>query len=336
MKHTFFLFREMARKLTFILVPLALVAYLVYSWVSSLPEVSPLSDPDVEVTSKNGEELFWGRGRCHVCHRIGERGYALRGPNLGDGKDGAIIPLRAQQRALQLGLTGGTDYLIQCVIQPGAFVVPGYSNEMPEVHKAPISLFPSEITAVIYYLKSLDGHTSSVPDIHLPLQLMSAFESPAQPEFRVRGDVATGRDLFFDSAGPAACASCHVGLDAEGDPRSSAIGPDLTSVAAIRTARYLYDKIVNPDSNVVSGYQEVLVKTRDGRFLVGVIEEESSERVRLLQRDGQITCIDKGAIATLVLQDTSKMPANYAELLDEKQIHDLVAYLLTLRGRLED
>jgi len=69
----------------------ALFCYLIYSWISSLPTTSSLADPNVEFTPEAGEKLFWGRGTCHVCHRIGKRGYALRGPNLGDSKDGQLV-----------------------------------------------------------------------------------------------------------------------------------------------------------------------------------------------------------------------------------------------------
>lgn len=323
----------MAKKLTLILVPLALITYLIYSWVSSLPEISPLSDPDVEVTSQNGEELFWGRGRCHVCHRIGERGYALRGPNLGDSKDGAIIPVRAQQRARQLGLTSGTAYLIQCVAQPDAFVVSGYNNEMPEVFRPPISLFPSEIQAIIFYLQSLDGD-SALNEIRLPQRLLAFYQKPGKiVGVRPTGNPKTGRELFFDVQGPAACAACHVARNAENQPEGSTIGPDLTAIASIRTPEYILQKIVKPDSNIVSGYEQVLIKTELNKFAVGIIKHETEDSIILVDRDNAETTFSKKEIQSVIKKNASIMPGNYAQLLSEDQMDDLLAFLLTLKDQ---
>ncbi|MCG8605580.1 hypothetical protein MJD09_11360, partial [bacterium] len=120
------------------------VTYLLYAWINSLPQASDFYNDGSTATVDLGERLFWGKGRCHVCHRIGDRGYALRGPNLGDSSEGAIISRRAEARARTLGLSQGTEYLVQSILEPGAFVVPRYQNEMPKVFEAPVALNPIE------------------------------------------------------------------------------------------------------------------------------------------------------------------------------------------------
>ncbi len=110
---------------------LSILSYFTYKWIASLPKIE--FDESVEIDWRSGEEIFWGKGRCNVCHRIGDKGYALRGPNLGQSKDGPILPIRARERALKLSLASATGYLVQSIAEPGAFVVPGYNNEMPEV-----------------------------------------------------------------------------------------------------------------------------------------------------------------------------------------------------------
>lgn len=319
------------KKLSFIFLIFIFAIYFIYDWIRSLPSVTVNYDNNVEISAATGEEIFWGSGRCHVCHKIGERGYALRGPNLGEGKEGAVIPLRAQNRAAQAGLASGTDYLVQSIAQPGEFVVPGFNNEMPEVFKAPISLSPAEIKAVILYLESLDG-SNPVNDIQLPPQLLAEYHSNEDVGFRIRGNAAAGRDLFFDLQGPAACATCHIGINVRGQKEGSIIGPDLSEVAAIRTPEHLYSKIIQPDSNLVSGYEQVLVKMQSGQFLIGMVQEENEDEWVLLDRAYNELRISRKNVHSVIPQKNSMMPGNYRELLIEKQIQDIIAYLLSLQG----
>ena len=307
---------------------LSILSYSIYKWIASLPKVE--FDESVEVNWRSGEKLFWGKGRCSVCHRIGERGYALRGPNLGQSKDGPILSLRARERAWQLGLASSTEYLVQTIAEPGAFVVPGYNNEMPEVFKAPIFLTPAEIKAVVLYLKSLAGDTTFV-EIRLPQKLLASYQAEKKPHDEISGDSTAGRLLFFDLVGPAACAACHAGLNSAGKVDGRAIGPDLTAIAGFRTPEYILQKIINPDFNIVSGYTEVVIRTKGGRFLVGVIKEENKDKLQLIERNENLILVSKKDIHSRMPQKLSSMPSNYSDLLTQKQLDDLLAYLVTLK-----
>ncbi|RMF58760.1 MAG: hypothetical protein D6743_17290, partial [Calditrichaeota bacterium] len=242
----------MVKRGVLFLLPFLLLTYVLYRWIASLPVATQRSDVATAVTVRNGERIFWGRGTCHVCHRVGTRGYATRAPDLGEGPQGPAIGKRADARAEELGLPDGVSYLVQSLAEPGAYVVSGFKNEMPEVFRAPIALSPSEIKAVILYLVSLGGDTLA-QQIHLPRSVYAAYEKPEANSWSPRGNAEAGRRLFFDPKGPAACAACHVALDTGGRPRGGSSGPDLRAVASIRSAAYLRAKIVHPDSNVVSG-----------------------------------------------------------------------------------
>lgn len=315
----------MLKKLFLALSILAVLSYFTYQWIASLPKIT--FDATVKVSARSGEQIFWGKGQCHACHRIGDRGYALRGPNLGESTDGAIIPKRAQQRASQSGLANGTAYLVQSIAAPGSFVVPGYNNEMPEVFKAPIFLSPPEIKSVVLYLESLSGDTS-FKEIQLPAKLLASYQI-SEKKFEINGDFETGRSLFFDLEGPAACAACHLGMDAHGEAKGSTVGPDLTAIASFRTPEYILQKIIEPDSNIVSGYEEMLIKTNGGRMFVGRILEQSKEKITMLERDGNQTTLIIKDIRKQVPLKGSTMPSNYEELLTERQLDDLLSYLLT-------
>ncbi len=317
----------MLKKILFFVFVPSILTYFTYQWIASLPKVE--FDASVEISWRSGEEIFWGKGRCSVCHRIGIKGYALRGPNLGESKDGPIMPIRARERASQSGLAGSTEYLIQTIAEPGAFVVPGYNNEMPEVFRAPIALTPSEIKTVILYLESLNGDTT-FKEIRLPSKLLASYQPGKQ--FQINGDVAEGRDLFFDLEGPAACAACHAGRNSEQKAEGSTIGPDLTAIAGFRTPEHILQKIINPDSNIVSGYNEILIRTKNGRLLVGIVKEENKGELQLIERNENLILVSKKDIQSRVPQRLSSMPSNYRDLLTQKQLNDLLAYLVTLQG----
>src|SRR3989475_12237208 len=82
---------------------------------------------------KAGEEIFKTKGTCEICHRIGQAG--TRAPDL------AGVGSRAATR--KPGMTAKA-YLIESLIQPGAFIVPGYPPIMPAGRKPPIGLNPPE------------------------------------------------------------------------------------------------------------------------------------------------------------------------------------------------
>src|SRR2546425_11086509 len=95
---------------------------------------------------KAGEEIFKTKGTCEICHRIGQKG--TRAPDL------AGIGARAAKT--KPGLSA-KQYIIESLLQPGAFIVEGYPNIMPQVDKPPIALNRSEIWALTAFLESLGG-----------------------------------------------------------------------------------------------------------------------------------------------------------------------------------
>src|SRR5437016_9607512 len=82
---------------------------------------------------KAGEEIFKTKGTCEICHKIGQKG--TRAPDL------AGIGSRASTR--KPGMSA-KQYIIESLIQPGAYIVEGYPPIMPPVDKPPIALNRSE------------------------------------------------------------------------------------------------------------------------------------------------------------------------------------------------
>lgn len=117
-----------------------IVAALLSAQRQSLP-VTPAGD------AAHGELLFTqganGAPGCISCHSLTVGGYGL-GPAL------AGVSQRASERVAGLS---GEAYLHQSIMQPGAFVVPGYRDMMFPTYAS--ALAPQDIDDLVAFLISL-------------------------------------------------------------------------------------------------------------------------------------------------------------------------------------
>ena len=177
---------------------------------------------------KAGEEIFKTKGTCEICHRIGQAG--TRAPDL------AGVGSRAATR--KPGMTAKA-YLIESLIQPGAFIVPGYPPIMPAVDKPPIGLNRSELWALTAFLESL-GSTVDVKLDDIPKTAGASAGGGAAPaEVKIPGDAKAGEQVFQGKGG---CIACHKA----GKIGASPVGPDLSQIAKIQTPDYIMKKILDP------------------------------------------------------------------------------------------
>ncbi|MFQ5797609.1 MAG: c-type cytochrome [Bacteroidota bacterium] len=287
----------------------------------------------VGVNPEAGEAIFWGKGKCGTCHRIGNQGSAVRCPDLGN--MGTRAHERAAERAAQNGKKlSATEYLIESIAEPSAYVVANYKNEMPRVYEPPIALKPEEIQASISYLQSLGGEVD-VSVIKLPDKILRASAEPATPwEPYLVGDVEEGEYIFFDPESVAGCGQCHAVVDSIGTARGGQVGPELSHIAGTRTPQFIVTSILDPSAEIASGFEQVLIITNAGVYLDGIPVREDENSITIKKRqDGEIVevTIAKSEIKTLAPQSTSMMPGNLAHLLTMQQFHDILAYLMTLK-----
>jgi putative heme-binding domain-containing protein len=284
------------------------------------------------ITPEAGEAIFWGKGKCGTCHAVGSRGNSIRGPNQGDpGPLGMAIGARATERAQERAKATGraftpTEYLVESVIDPGAYVVEGYKNEMPNPLRPPIGLKPDEVRAVVAYLQTLGG-TVDLSAIKLPAGLEAQVTQAAAAEAwspYVVGDAKAGEQLFFHPESNAGCAKCHV-IQGKGGQ----VGPELTGIAGTRDPRFIVESILEPSKVIASGYEPILVVTKEGRYVTGVIKREDPAVIEIADSQGEVHRIEKGRIGERAPQKTSLMPGNFGEILTVQEFHDLLAFLLT-------
>ena len=229
------------------------------------------------------------RSNCAFCHGLGAQGGG-RGPDL----------TRAQKHH------GNTDAELFHNIHDGIA-----GTAMPAATNGGIGVGMSdeEIWQVITYIRSVEKKASAAET----------------------GGAAHGKELFYGSAG---CGTCHM-VNGKG----GRLGPDLSSTGASRSVEYLTESLRNPSKRLAEGiseplkdfsqeYETVTVVTVDGTKLQGVVLNEDSFTVQMLDTREQLHAFEKSKLRSYVKTRESLMPAYDAKALPEKELKDIIAFLL--------
>jgi cytochrome c oxidase cbb3-type subunit III len=234
---------------------------------------------------------FQFRSNCAFCHGLGARGGG-RGPDL----------TRAQKRH------GNSDADLFRTINEG---VPGTAMPPNGATQQGVGMTETEIWQVIAYIRSVQ------------------VKAPAQP----LGDAGHGKQLFFGSA---ACSTCHM---VEG--KGGRLGPDLTTTGSARATDYLLDSVRNPSRRLAQGiseamkefsqeYETVRVETTDGQKFVGVVLNEDHFTLQMLDLREQLHLFEKDKLRSYEKSRESLMPAYDQKMLSDKELQDILAFLLSV------
>jgi mono/diheme cytochrome c family protein len=238
----------------------AIVVMGSYTWfANSIPQIESKPPQELSLEGGNvttaqlvkaGEEIFHTKGTCEICHKIGEKG--TRAPDL------AGVGGRAAKR--KPGMTA-TQYIVESLLQPAAYVVEGYPPIMPAVDRPPIGLNRSELWALTAFLES-QGGTPTVKLDDIPKTAgASAAGGGAPAELKLPGDPKAGEAVF---AGKGGCVACHTA----GKVGAGKVGPDLSQIAKIQTPDYIMGKILNPAGmGTVAGYPKGVMPPMFGQTL---------------------------------------------------------------------
>ncbi len=148
-------------------------------------------------------------------------------------------------------------------------------------------------------------------------KLIAELKTKLTPEFIRRGDPSQGRALFA-----AVCAGCHQ-LYGEG----GALGPDLTG-SGRHEIGYLIENIADPSAVVAADYTLTVITLKDGRVLNGLVSAKT-ERTLTVKMMDQATSVDRTDIVKLEQLPVSMMPEGLLSALDDRQVSDLVSYLMS-------
>src|SRR5437868_4794112 len=231
------------------------------------------------------------RINCALCHGLGARGGG-RGPDL----------TRAQKKHTH------SDAEMFQVISNG---IPGTAMPANGTNGQGVGMTDEEIWQIITYIRSVEVKALSKP----------------------MGNATHGKGLFN---GDANCSLCHM---VEG--KGGRLGPELTSVGGSRTREAIIDSVRNPSRRLAWGlteamkefpqeYESVTVMTADRKEIKGVTLNEDSFSVQIMDTDEKIHLLQKNKLLSFQKSRQSAMPKYGADILSDKDLEDIVAYLISV------
>jgi len=234
------------------------------------------------------------RINCALCHGLGAHGGG-RGPDL----------TRAQKKHVH------SDAEMFQIISNG---IPGTVMPANGTNGHGVGMTEEEIWQIITYIRSVE------------------LKAPAQP----LGSAAHGRELFY---GDANCSLCHM-IEGKG----GRLGPELTGVAGSRTRESIIDSVRNPSRRLAWGlteatkefpqeYETITVVTADGKEIKGVALNEDSFSVQMMDQNEEIYRLEKAKLRSFKKSRESMMPKFGAEILSDKDLEDIVAYLVSVGAK---
>lgn len=151
-------------------------------------------------------------------------------------------------------------------------------------------------------------------------RIVAYLHSLARPGLQppLAGDAEAGRKVFENTG----CADCHQVGGAGGF-----LGPALDSIAARKTSDHIRNDVLDPDAEIPEGYRTVVVVTRDGARIEGMLKNEDTFSIQILTRAGRFRMLDRDAVAEVRKPAQSAMPRDYRNRLSNEQLENLLAYL---------
>ena len=229
------------------------------------------------------------RINCALCHGLGARGGG-RGPDL----------TRAQKKHTH------SDAEMFQVISNG---IAGTAMPANGTNGQGVGMTDEEIGQIIAYIRSQEVKAAS----------------------QAVGNAARGKELFY---GDGNCSLCHMVAG-----KGGRLGPELTGVGGSRTREAIIDSVRNPSRRLAWGlteatkefpqeYESVTAVTADGKKIKGVTLNEDSFSVQIMDAGENIHLLEKDKLQSFTKSRESAMPKYDAEVLSDKELEDIVAWLI--------
>ena len=163
--------------------------------------------------------------------------------------------------------------------------------------------------------------------ISAPCATSTSATSPWAPRTTSREltGLAALRDVQRHPRAPVS-APCHR---VNGQGRRTA--PDLSEIGAVRTAADLQRSLLDPTGSMIAVNRPVRAVLSDGTVLDGRRLNEDTYTIQLIDQNERLRSLDKADLRELSAVTTSPMPAA-SDLLDDQEVADVLAYLLSLKG----
>src|ERR1700722_13674185 len=234
------------------------------------------------------------RINCALCHGLGAHGGG-RGPDL----------TRAQKKHTH------NDAEMFQVISNG---IAGTVMPANGTNGQGVGMTDEEIWQIITYIRSVE------------------MKAPAKPI----GNAEHGKQLFY---GEANCSLCHTVAG-----KAGRVGPEITSVGGARTREAIIDSVRNPSRRLAWGltestkefpqeYETITVVTGDGTEIKGVALNEDNFTVQMMDSSEQVFLLEKDKLRSFKQSRESMIPVYSPNLLSDKDLDDIVAYLISVGAK---
>lgn len=135
-----------------------------------------------------------------------------------------------------------------------------------------------------------------------------------------QGDRSQGYHVFRSSR--AGCSACHQVGYVGGN-----VGPVLSQIGRSRGRRELLEAILFPSARLEQGYRSVKVRTTDGEVLIGLVREDTPDRLVMQVAADRQAVVQRSEIEAQEPSTTSIMPAGLERQLSRQELADLLAFL---------
>lgn len=215
------------------------------------------ADASPEDFVKAGQEIFYGKGTCALCHEIGKKGE--RCPDLAG--VGERADKRVQEEGYKGKATNGVEYLVESLHEPVVYVVEGYQPSMPALGR---QLSDLEMVALVAFLQSQGGEVTVNGQARFPKWRgegagsgTAAAATPASAAVAEPGPAGgVGQELVQKWG----CVACH-----KLDGPDRLVGPSLWDLGARQDVNYIRESILQPDATIAEGFPPGVMKgTLDG------------------------------------------------------------------------
>jgi cytochrome c2 len=232
---------------------LAVIGFFLYVG-NSIPQQRKDPPQELELSAdmaaadfiRAGQDIFFGKGTCALCHEIGKKGE--RCPDL-DGV-GARAETRVKEANYKGTASDGPEYIVESLMNPVVYVVEGYQPSMPPIGR---QLNDLEMVAVVAFMQSLGGDVTVTGQARFPKWRGEGGEATAQTAAPSAGAapaaaVASGKD-GQELVQQWACNTCH-----KFDGPDRLVGPSLWDIGTRQDTNYIRESILRPDAVVTPGF----------------------------------------------------------------------------------
>ena len=109
------------------------------------------------------------------------------------------------------------------------------------------------------------------------------------------------------------------------------MGPSLAGMGAKYDRAKLIESVLYPSRQIFDGYEQTLIRTKDGTVLAGGVRGETQDELTLIDSENRKTVIRKSDIDRRKVSEVSLMPDGLQTALTPEEFADLIAYLEGLK-----